>query len=415
MSVTKIVPLTNVGLLAGAMKRAQVRPAGLPGLVNLVFVEDTPDLPFFARQFEFVDIGVLEQEDVYRWQDGVFDLFGRIDSLVSEIQSWIGGGWVGLIEKALGLPGIFLRVQQLRSQILGVVSGVISMAKNPSAAFDPLVDLFRTPTQIRSSIQDNTPSTSAALLSRSGVPATMPGGDTLTTGPERAANAFLISARLLQVAEANGLWPWVEPDGRLIIGGPDYTTPPVGALVMREDGVGNNVERLAVRRSIANRYSQITVLGQHGQYANDGLDTKRSHLRSQVQDETLARRGIFRPKVVVDSSSESQDMATTRARKLLADSRLEGFEIRAVVKGHRADNGQVWTPGQRVYVRSEPHGLNDIYFLMSRTLRLARGEGAITELRLREDKMWVLDGNKVKKHKGKSNPDAAFIQMIKGL
>lgn len=220
---------------------------------------------------------------------------------------------------------------------------------------------------------------------------------------------------LLQVAEANGLWPWVEPDGRLIIGGPDYTTPPVGALVMREDGMGNNVERLAVRRSIANRYSQITVLGQHGQYTNDGLDTKRSHLRSQVQDETLARRGIFRPKVVVDSSSESQDMATTRARKLLADSRLEGFEIRAVVKGHRADNGQVWTPGQRVYVRSEPHGLHDIYFLMSRTLRLARGEGPMTELRLREDKMWVLDGNKVKKHKGKSNPDAAFIQMIKGF
>ncbi|MCR4537316.1 phage tail protein [Pseudomonas sp. 18.1.10] len=220
---------------------------------------------------------------------------------------------------------------------------------------------------------------------------------------------------LLQVAEANGLWPWVEPDGRLIIGGPDYTTAPVGVLVMREDGVGNNVDRLSVRRSIANRYSQITVLGQHGQYANDGLDTARSHLRSQVQDETLARRGIFRPKVVVDSSSENQDMATTRARKLLADSRLEGFEIRAVVKGHRADNGQVWAPGQRVVVRSEPHGLNDTYFLMSRTLRLARGEGALTELRLREDKMWVLDGNKLKKHKGKSNPDAAFIQMIKGL
>ncbi len=220
---------------------------------------------------------------------------------------------------------------------------------------------------------------------------------------------------LLQVAEANGLWPWVEPDGRLIIGGPDYTTPPVGALVLREDGVGNNVQRLSVRRSIANRYSQITVLGQHGQYDNDGLDTKRSHLRSVIQDDTLARRGIFRPKVVIDSASENQDMATTRARKLLADSRLEGFEIRAVVKGHRADNGKVWSPGQRVIVRSEPHGLDAIYFLMSRTLRLSRGEGAITELRLREDKMWVLDGNKLKKHKGKSNPDAAFVQMIKGL
>lgn len=219
---------------------------------------------------------------------------------------------------------------------------------------------------------------------------------------------------LLQVAEANGLWPWVEPDGRLVIGGPDYTTPPVGVLILREDGVGNNVERLSVRRSIANRYSQITVLGQHGQYENDGLDTKRSHMRSVIEDETLARRGIFRPKVVIDSSSENQDMATTRARKLLADSRLEGFEIRAIVKGHRSQSGKVWTPGQRVVVRSEPHGLNDTYFLMSRTLRLSRGEGEITELRLREDKMWVLDGNKVKKHKGKSNPDAAFIEKIKG-
>lgn len=221
---------------------------------------------------------------------------------------------------------------------------------------------------------------------------------------------------LLQVAEANGLWPWVEPDGRLIIGGPDYSSKVVGRLIMREDGIGNNVQRLSVRRSIANRYSQITVLGQHGQYDNDGLDTKRAHLRSVIQDETLARRGIFRPKVVIDSSSENQDMATTRARKLLADSRLEGFEIRAVVMGHRADNGEVWSPGQRVVVTSEPHGLDATYFLMARTLRLTRSEGAITELRLREDKMWVLDGNPTKKRKGKkANPDTAFIEMIKGL
>lgn len=33
MSVSKIVPLTNVGLLAGAIDRAMLRPIGLPGLV----------------------------------------------------------------------------------------------------------------------------------------------------------------------------------------------------------------------------------------------------------------------------------------------------------------------------------------------------------------------------------------------
>lgn len=35
MSVTKIVPLTNVGLLSGAMSRAMGRPIGLPGLVAM--------------------------------------------------------------------------------------------------------------------------------------------------------------------------------------------------------------------------------------------------------------------------------------------------------------------------------------------------------------------------------------------
>jgi len=33
MSSTKIIPLTNVGLLASALERAQTRPVGLPGLV----------------------------------------------------------------------------------------------------------------------------------------------------------------------------------------------------------------------------------------------------------------------------------------------------------------------------------------------------------------------------------------------
>ncbi len=35
MSVTKVIPLTNVALLAGALERAQSRPVGLPGLVAM--------------------------------------------------------------------------------------------------------------------------------------------------------------------------------------------------------------------------------------------------------------------------------------------------------------------------------------------------------------------------------------------
>jgi prophage DNA circulation protein len=179
--------------------------------ISLTFVEDTPDAPFFERQFEFVDIGVVEYQDEYTWQDGIFDLFGRIDSLVAEIQSWIGGGWVGLIEKALGLPGIGLRLQQMRSQILGVVSGVASMAKNPTAAFDPLTDLMRTPMEIRGAIQGSTPATSTALLSRAGLPADLPGSAGLAPEPAQAGAALIIAARE-GVAPSPGALPDRMPD-----------------------------------------------------------------------------------------------------------------------------------------------------------------------------------------------------------
>ncbi|WP_397458209.1 DNA circularization protein [Pseudomonas asplenii] len=275
--------------------------------VSLLFVEDTPDLPFFARQFEYVDIGVLEEEDHYRWQDGVFDLFGRVDSLVSEIQSWIGGGWTGLIEKALGLPGIFLRVQQLRSQILGVVSGIADMARNPMAAFDPLTDLFRTPTQIRSSIQDNTPSTSAALLARSGVPATLPGGDSLASDAARAANAFLISARQ-GVEPIDGLLPDGMPDDPV-----EASAFALVVLVITELAAAH---AQAVAIVIENESKDPTL-------SPVELEGLVNLVRSLVQSSILLQRRLFgveaaRP--VIEGLRNTASMIQARARQVILQS-----------------------------------------------------------------------------------------------
>lgn len=195
---------------------------------------------------------------------------------------------------------------------------------------------------------------------------------------------------LQQVAEASGLWPWVEPDGTLVVAGPDYAAAPVGRLQLQVEGQANNIERLSLRRSIAQRYSEITVLGQHGAFDAEDWGSDRTSLKAKAQDEALARRGIFRPRVVVAGDCDSHNLATSRAKKLLADSLMEGFELRAVVPGWRASGGAVWAPGQRVEVVSDPHGLDGVYFLMARTLRLTRQHGAITELRLREDKAWIL-------------------------
>ena len=62
----------------------------------------------------------------------------------------------------------------------------------------------------------------------------------------------------------------------------------------------------------------------------------------------------------------------------------------ATVRGHRTDEGVLWTPGQRVFVKSEPHRLDGIYFLMARRFTGDKTVGQRTQLTLKEDRVWVL-------------------------
>ena len=105
---------------------------------------------------------------------------------------------------------------------------------------------------------------------------------------------------LTHAAEANGLWPWFEPDGTLVVGGPDYTTPPVATLIMRQNGVGNNMVSLSRHNSIQGRFSEVTVLGQtHGTKTETG-----KHAITSTQKD----RGVswYRPKIVIDHESDSE-------------------------------------------------------------------------------------------------------------
>ena len=198
---------------------------------------------------------------------------------------------------------------------------------------------------------------------------------------------------LTNAAEANGLWPWFEPDGTLVVGGPDYAAPPVATLILRQNGVGNNVVSLRRHDSIQGRFSEVTVLGQaHGTKTETG-----KHAIKFTQKDT----GVswYRPKVVIDHESDSEAVAKDRARKLLSDSRLRGFTLAAEVVGHRivtpgeASDGSLWTPGQRIRVISERHGIDDIFFLMGRKFTGGRQQGPRTHLTLKEDKAWVLDAH----------------------
>lgn len=215
---------------------------------------------------------------------------------------------------------------------------------------------------------------------------------------------------LAHCAEANGLWPWFAPDGTLVVGGPDYSTPPVATLIMRRNGQGNNVESLNEKKTAHDRYSEMTVLGQtHGTDQEQG----KNNLKATVRDADVS---WYRPKVVVDHEADSTAVCRDRARKLLADSRLQGYTLTACVTGHRIvapgepGDGQLWTPGQRVMVHSEPHGIEGVFLLMKRKFSGGRSGGATTELTLKEDGVWILDAHPHKRKHRRGKNDAGIMQ-----
>lgn len=245
---------------------------------------------------------------------------------------------------------------------------------------------------------------------------------------------------LLRAAAARGLWPWFDPDGTLVIGGPDYLAAPVATLVMNRDGSGNNLISLSDTSTIVNSYSELTVLAQgHAQRSTgSGLtiidtfeDTDQDAdgassiaestgspaagyhgLKAVVRDETVP---YYRPQIMVVGDADNLEQVQYRARKAMADARLAGYSLVATVRGHRMASGQLWQPGQRIRIRSEPHGIDSVYFLMGREFNGGRPGGVTTTLRLKEDGIWIPDAwpkkRKTRKRRTKINKELRIIDV----
>lgn len=224
---------------------------------------------------------------------------------------------------------------------------------------------------------------------------------------------------LSNAAEALGLWPWFEPDGTLVVGGPDYAAPPVATLLMYRSETRrakNNMISLTQRENVAGRYSHLTVLGQtHGTDAEQGKHA----LKYTAVDEGMP---VYRPRIVIDHEADTPAICASRARKLIADTRLKGFTLSATVAGHRINapgqpgHGTLWRPGMRVRVISEPHYVNGVYFLMARKFTGGREQAPRTLLTLKEDKAWVLDAHphKNRHRRGKNEAALQIPDLTKG-
>lgn len=200
---------------------------------------------------------------------------------------------------------------------------------------------------------------------------------------------------LERVAGSNGLWPWFEPDGTLVIGGPDYTTEPVAALFLNKDGKNNNIEKLEYDRSIAGRFSEVTVLAQSHGTGGSGQNA----IKGFAKDADMK---AYRPHITTDGDVVDQAEADKRALKILSDSRLNAVTLHAMVNGHRTSDGKLWTPGQRIHVKSDVHGIDEVWFLMARRFTGGREQPTLTHLTLKEDGIWSVEGYKEKKRKRKA-------------
>lgn len=204
----------------------------------------------------------------------------------------------------------------------------------------------------------------------------------------------------MRCANAAGLHLWFEPNGALIVGGADYSTPPVATLCCMKDGERNNFEQADLTFDVSNRFSEVTFLAQsHGKQGQDN----KNDLKWVYQDPEMT---TYKPKTVVVSDVDNLEALQKWAKKYLADSMLEGFTLTIMVPDHKMQDGTLWAPGQRVHIICEEYDIDAIFFLMGRRFMLSRNGGTQTELRLKQDGIWTPDAyaakaEKARKRKGK--------------
>lgn len=203
-----------------------------------------------------------------------------------------------------------------------------------------------------------------------------------------------------RIANSAGLHWWFDPKGVLIVGGADYSSPPVTTLYCTREGKYNNFTDIEVSFDVANRFSEVTFLAQsHGKKNDDN----KNDLKWVYKDEDFP---FYKPKTVVLGDCENLESLKKQAKKQLSDWQLDAFDMKIVVPGHTTEDGTLWEAGQRVHVICEEYDIDAIFFLIGRRFMLSKTEGTRTELRFKQDGVWTPDAyeakaGKARKRKGK--------------
>lgn len=217
---------------------------------------------------------------------------------------------------------------------------------------------------------------------------------------------------IMRCANSAGLHCWFEPSGVLIVGGADYSSPPVATLCLSaSEPSKNNISEANLSFDVSQSYSEVTFLGQkHG----GDTDSGKHDLKWIYRNPEL---GVHKPKTVVLSDVDNLEALQKQAKKQIADWQLESFSLTVTVPDHKMQSGQLWQPGQRVHILIEEYEIDAIFFLMGRRFTLSRSGGTQTELRFKQDGIWTPDAYKAKadkarKRKGKKGRKKSETELV---
>jgi prophage tail gpP-like protein len=173
-----------------------------------------------------------------------------------------------------------------------------------------------------------------------------------------------------------GAMPWIAADGKLIVSSPHYDQEPLYSLTryLGRDS-RNTIVAGGGDESLAAQSSSATVYGR-----GPGRDTERTRFRGFAERNT-SLMPLYRPLVVHDPSITSQDEATRRAKRELAQQNVSAFALEYEVHGH-GQGPYLWAVDTIAEVVDEQQGVEGLYWIASRTFRGNRDIGRTTKLRL---------------------------------
>lgn len=174
---------------------------------------------------------------------------------------------------------------------------------------------------------------------------------------------------------------WLTPAGVLRIGRPDYLSPPVATLVHNPELGQSNVKEFRRSQSLADRFTQVTVVGQTA--GGDALfGATAAQLTGVAVDPQLAALGIVRTTTIDPGDVESMKEAEARARWEISRRNFDGETLELVVAGHGPLPSVLWEPDQLVTIVDAVAGASGLWWISKRRFLRDAAEGTRTALTL---------------------------------